>query len=126
MAQGNIYLIVPEGEKNSTVPAKLRDKWQFQEPVLDPVTGEPTGETVLVHPSWLGAANRLRGSFGEVREFTYGGAPFLLVELELSWIDGEVAEVERLQSRQASKKAHYRLLTNSEAQRLLAGEDIFL
>ena len=115
MAQGNLYLLVPTAEKDNQVPAKLRDKWQFQEPVLDPNTGEPTGETITVHPSWLGAANRLRKQFGVVRELTYNNEGFQLIELELSWVDGEVQEVEKLQSQQAAKRAHYRMLTNTEA-----------
>ena len=124
MAQGNIYLLVPAPEKNNAVPLKLKNKWKFKDPVTDPETGEVTGE-VEIHPSWLKAANRLKSNFGEIRERTYNGQQFLLIELELSWIDGEMAEVEKLQSQQAAKKGHYRFLTNSEAKDFLAGVDVF-
>lgn len=120
MAQGNCFILIPEAEKNNAVPVKLKDKWQFTEP--DEVTGEP----VAINPSWLKAANKLKGNFGEIRPVTYGGQNFILIELELSFIDGEVAEVVKLQSNQVAKKAHYRILTNDEAKRLLAGEDVFL
>lgn len=121
MAQGNIYLLVPEGEKNNTVPLKLKEKWKFKEQP----EGQPEAEPVLINPSWLKAANKLKGNFGEIRQVTYGGAQFLLIELELSFLNGEVTEVQKLQSNQAGKKAHYRILTNSEAKALLAGTDIF-
>lgn len=124
MPQGNCYILIPEAEKNNPVPLKLKEKWRFKEPVLNK-QGEPTGETEI-HPSWLGAANRLRQNFGDVRQITYGGQTFQLIELELSFIDGEVAEVTKLQSQQASKKAWYRILTNDEAKRLIGGEDVFL
>lgn len=124
MAQGNCYLLVPDAEKNNPVPLKLKEKWNFKETTTDG-EGNPTGETVI-HPSWLGAGNRLKSDFGEIRPITYGGQQFQLIEMELSLIDGEVAEVQKLQSQQASKKAWYRILTNDEAKRLIAGEDVFL
>ncbi len=86
--------------------------------------GIVTGE-VEIHPSWLKAANKLRSNFGDIRELTYQGTQFLLIELDLSFLDGEVAEVQKLQSNQAGKKAWYRILTNSEAKQLLSGQDIF-
>lgn len=124
MAQGNLYLLIPDNEKENQVPAKLRDKWQFTEAVLDE-QGQPTGQTTIVHPSWLGAANRLRKNFGVVRDVTYSGKAFKLIELELSFIDGEVQEVQKLQSNQPGRQQDYQILTNSEAQDLLAGIDIF-
>lgn len=124
MAQGNIYLLVPKAEKDNAVPLKLKEKWKFKEPTTDPQTGEVTGE-IEIHPSWLKAANKLRSNFGDIREVTYGGTDFLLIELELSFIDGEVAEVQKLQINQPAKKAHFRILTNTEAKELLAGIDIF-
>lgn len=123
MAQGNVYLLIPKAEKDNAVPLKLKEKWQFKEPVTDE-KGIVTGE-FEIHPSWLKAANRLRYNFGDIRETTYNGQQFVLIELELSWIDGEVAEVEKLQSNQANKKGHYRFLTNTEAKDFLAGVDVF-
>ena len=123
MAQGNVYLLIPKTEKDNAVPLKLKEKWQFKEPVIDE-KGIVTGE-VEIHPSWLKAANKLRSNFGDIRELTYQGTQFLLIELELSFLDGEVAEVQKLQSNQAGKKAWYRILTNSEAKQLLSGQDIF-
>lgn len=123
MAQGNVYLLIPKSEKYNAVPLKLKEKWQFKEPVTDE-KGIVT-EEVEIHPSWLKAANKLRSDFGDIRELTYQGTQFLLIELELSFLDGEVAEVQKLQSNQAGKKAWYRILTNSEAKQLLSGQDIF-
>ena len=125
MAQGNIYLLVPKIEKDNPVPLKLKDKWQFKETPIDQ-NGEPTGEPIIIHPSWLKAANRLKTDFGEIIEITYNAQQFLVIELELSFIDGEVAEVQKLQSNQVAKKAWYRILTNDEAKRLIGGEDVFL
>lgn len=124
MAQGNAYLLVPKAEKDSQVPLKLKEKWRFKEPVIDDKTGEVTGE-VEIHPSWLKAANKLKSNFGEIREINYQGTEFLLIELELSFINGEVVEVQKLQSNQAGKRAWYRILTNSEARAFLDGADIF-
>lgn len=130
MAQGNVYIIIPAGQKDSQIPLKLKNKWQFEEPVLDEngeavldENGNPT--TTIIHPSWLKAANKLRQNFGDVREVTYGGNPFLLVEMELSFLNGEISDVQKLQSKQPGAIADFRILTNSEARRLLAGEDIF-
>lgn len=114
-------MLVPKAEKDNAVPTKLKDKWGFKESPEN----NPEGEPVVIHPSWLKAANKLKSNFGEIREITYGGQDFLLIELELSFIDGEVQEVQKLQSQQAAKKAHYRILTNEEAKRIIAGEDIF-
>lgn len=124
MAQGNCYLLIPALEKENAVPLKLKEKWQFKEPVIDPETGEVTGK-IEIHPSWLKAANKLRSNFGDIREVSYAGVDYLLIEMELSFIDGEVAEVQKLQSNQVGKRAHYRILTNSEAKDFLAGIDIF-
>ena len=118
-------MLVPDAEKNLNVPLKLKEKWKFKEPVIDPQTGQVTGE-VEIHPSWLKAANKLKSNFGEIRTITYKGAPFILIELELSFINGEVAEVQKLQSNQAGKTANYRILTNTEAKAILDGQDIFL
>lgn len=116
--QGNCYILVPEGEKNNPVPLKLKNKWQFTDPGAN--TDDPPVE---VHPSWLGAANRLKSYFGDVREVTVEGKPFILIELELSFVEGEVAEVLKLQS---SKPGEYKytILTNSEAVELLSGKTI--
>lgn len=116
--QGNCYILVPEGEKNNPVPVKLKNKWQFTDPGAN--TDDPPVE---VHPSWLGAANRLKSYFGDVREVTVEGKPFILIELELSFVEGEVAEVLKLQS---SKPGEYKytILTNSEAVELLSGKTI--
>ena len=110
--------MVPEGEKNNQVPLKLKNKWRFTDPGAN-----PNDPPVEVHPSWLGAANRLKNYFGDVREVTVEGKPFILIELELSFVEGEVAEVLKLQS---SKPGEYKytILTNSEAVELLAGKTI--
>lgn len=116
--QGNCYILIPEGEKNNPVPVKLKNKWQFTDPGAN-----PDDPPVEVHPSWLGAANRLKSYFGDVREVTVEGKPFILIELELSFVEGEVAEVLKLQS---SKPGEYKytILTSSEAVELLSGKTI--
>lgn len=116
--------MVPDAEKNNNVPLKLKEKWKFKEPVIDPQTGEVTGETEI-HPSWLKLANKLKSNFGEIRTLTYHESPFILIELELSFINGEVSEVQKLQTNKAGKTAHYRILTNTEAKAILDGQDIF-
>ena len=115
--------MVPTSEKDNNVPLKLKNKWKFKDPILDG-EGNPTGE-VEIHPSWLGAANRLKKNFGATRPVTYEGNPFVMIELELSFIEGEIAEVEKLQSNSPSAKAKYRILTNTEAKDFLNGVDVF-
>ena len=117
--------MVPKLEKDNLVPTKLKEKWDFKEPELDG-QGDPTGNAIQINPSWLKAANKLKADFGEIREITYNSIDYLLIELELSYIDGEVGEVLKLQSNTPAKKANYRILTNSEAKELLAGIDVFL
>lgn len=122
--RGNTFILVPVDEKNNNVPTKLKDKWKFTEPVPNE-NGELAGETTVIHPSWLAAANKLKRFFGVVRELTdhpYLDGDYMLVEFELSHIDGEIQAVEALQSGSSNK---YQILTVSEAKRLLKGEDIW-
>ena len=119
--QGNCYILVPDAEKNNPVPVKLKNKWAFKDPVTD-ANGIQAGE-VDVHPSWLGAANRLKQYFGDIRELSIDGKPFTLIELELSFIEGEVAEVLKLQSNKPRDYKYY-ILTATEAQELLSGKTI--
>ena len=123
MARGNIYLLVPDAEKNNPVPTKLKERWKFKDQQANEATGETT--EVDVHPSWIGAGNRLKQHFGEVRTLTFQGQNYILIEMELSFVDGEVDAVRALQSNQTGKKYWYRMLTNTEAQDILRGVDIF-
>ena len=116
--QGNCYILIPDAEKNNPIPVKLKDKWQFTDP-----GPKPDDPPVVVHPSWLGAANRLKNQFGEVRELTLEGKPFILIELELSFVEGEVAEVLKLQSNKPGDYK-YTILTNTEAVEVLGGKTI--
>ena len=116
--QGNCYILIPDAEKNNPVPVKLKDKWQFADP-----GPKPDDPPVVVHPSWIGAANRLKNQFGEVRELTLEGKPFILIELELSFVEGDVAEVLKLQSNKPGEYK-YTILTNTEAVEVLSGKTI--
>jgi len=117
MAQGNVWVLIEKTSKNALVPVKLKNKWKFKEQVIDEDTGQVINEIDL-HPSWLQAANRLRADFGDVRELSLEGKDYILIELELSWQDGEIDEVIKLQS---NRNKNFQLYTNSEAIALLNG-----
>ena len=51
------------------------------------------------------------------------GKPFILIELELSFVEGEVAEVLKLQSNKPGEYK-YTILTNTEAVEALGGKTI--
>ena len=117
MAQGNVWVLIEKTSKDALVPVKLKNKWKFKEQVIDEDTGQVINEIDL-HPSWLQAANKLRADFGDVRELSIEGKDYILIELELSWQDGEIDEVIKLQS---NRNKNFQLYTNSEAIALLNG-----
>ena len=117
MAQGNVWVLIEKTSKDALVPVKLKNKWKFKDQVIDEDTGQVINEIDL-HPSWLQAANRLRADFGDVRELSPEGKDYIIIELELSWQDGEIDEVIKLQS---NRNKNFQLYTNSEAIALLNG-----
>lgn len=120
--QGNCFILIEEESKDAQVPVKLKNKWKFTEPIIDQDTGQQIGEVEL-HPSWLQAANKLRQQFGDVRELQIDGKDYVLIELELSFVDGEVEEVLKLQSNKPGSN-NFTILTNSEANELLRGGNL--
>jgi hypothetical protein len=122
MAQGNVWILIESDSKDNPVPVKLKNKWKFTEPILDADTGQQIG-IEEIHPSWLGAANRLRQQFGDVREVGIEGKEYILVEMELSFVEGEVEEVQKLQSNRPGNY-NFTIYTNSEAIALLRGESM--
>jgi len=117
MAQGNVWVLIEKTSRDALVPVKLKNKWKFKDQVIDEDTGQIINEIDL-HPSWLQAANRLRADFGDVRELSLEGKDYILIELELSWQDGEIDDVIKLQS---NRNKNFQLYTNSEAIALLNG-----
>jgi len=122
MAQGNVWILIESDSKDNPVPVKLKNKWKFTEPIVDADTGQEIGSEEI-HPSWLTAANRLRQQFGDVREVSIDGKEHILVEMELSFVEGEIEEVQKLQSNTLGNY-NFTIYTNSEAIALLRGESM--
>lgn len=121
MAQGNVYIVIPQTEKAKKIPSKLFDKLGWEVDVLDPKTGEPTGKQKK-EPTWQEVGERYRSQFGDIREYEWQGVTYSIIELELSFLKGEIAEIVKLQK---SNKKDFLLMTNSEARAWLAGVDVF-
>lgn len=121
MAQGNVYIVIPQTEMAKKIPSKLFDKLGWEVDVLDPKTGEPTGKQKK-EPTWQEVGERYRSQFGDIREYEWQGVTYSIIELELSFLKGEIAEIVKLQK---SNKKDFLLMTNSEARAWLAGVDVF-
>lgn len=121
MAQGNVYIVIPNGEKSRKIPSKLFNRLGWDEPIIDPETGEETGKRKK-EPTWQEVGGRYRSQFGDIRTHEWEGVTYSIIELELSFFKGEIAEVVKLQK---SNKKDFILMTNSEARRWLSGEDVF-
>lgn len=121
MAQGNVYIVIPQTEMAKKIPSKLFDKLGWEVDVLDPKTGEPTGKQKK-EPTWQDVGERYRSQFGDIREYEWQGVTYSIIELELSFLKGEIAEIVKLQK---SNKKDFLLMTNSEARAWLAGVDVF-
>lgn len=121
--QGNVYVIVPSDHYDSLVPQPLSDLFGFYGFESYDEFGNPIGDPIPIHPTWAQAAERLTPIFGEPIYITYNSADYMIMELELSHINGEAASVVALQS--AEKPAWFKFATNTEAIKLINGEDIF-
>lgn len=120
--RGNCYILVPDTEVNELVPNKLSDKWGFTQPVTD-ADGNPTDVTAPLHPTWLEAATLLRSYFGDPVDVTYQGNQYTMMEFELSFVNGEIAEVVNLQSDVAGNY-DFTIYTASEADEIIKGADL--
>jgi len=121
---------VPEDKVNELVPDKLSDKWGFTQPVTDAdsrwvtdADGNPTDVTAPLHPTWLEAATLLRSYFGDPVDVTYQGNQYTMMEFELSFVNGEIAEVVNLQSEVAGNY-DFTIYTASEADEIIKGADL--
>lgn len=74
---------------------------------------------VAVHPTWQQVGERFKSSFGEAVEVEYGGNRFMLLELELSFLSGEIEDLIQLKKNKVFPR--YRLLTNREAKKFVRG-----
>ena len=125
MARGNIYLVVPKARVNDPIPTKAKNTYKWEEqrkdengvPVFDkdntPVMDE-------VHPTWKQAAKKYKRKFGEAREIEYQGVKYILIEIELSFLSGQIDELIALKGNKVFPR--YRLLTRSEARKFVKGE----
>lgn len=119
MAQGNVYIVIPQGEKTKKIPSKLFDKLGWEETERGN-NGEETKRKK--EPTWQEVGERYKSQFGDVRTHQWQGITYNVIELELSFLNGEIAELVKLQK---GNKKDFLLMTNTEARRWLAGEDVF-
>ncbi|GIV35466.1 MAG: hypothetical protein KatS3mg031_3001 [Chitinophagales bacterium] len=117
--RGNTYIIIPLSSKALKVPQKLADRLGWDEVEYDEEGNEI--KRTRKQPTWEELGLRYKRNFGDIRTVERGGEQFIVIELELSFIKGEVQEVIKLQ-RQGKKD--FLILNQSEAVAWLAGEDI--
>ncbi|RMH17334.1 MAG: hypothetical protein D6698_08480 [Gammaproteobacteria bacterium] len=118
--RGNTYIIIPVTAKGSKIPAKLANRLGWDEVEYDE-EGKEIKRTKK-HPTWEELGQRFKSQFGDIRRVNVGGEEFDIIELELSYIKGEVKEVLKLQK---ANKKDFLILNASEAKAWLNGEDIF-
>lgn len=122
--RGNAYLIIPKGQFSDLIPNRVKNSYGWNEPLLD-AEGKPVldekGEpgTTDIHPTWQQVAEKFKSDFGEVREIEYSGNRYMVVELELSFLSGEIEDLISLKKNKVFPR--YRLLTNKEAKRFVKG-----
>ena len=118
MARGNCYLVIAAPDKGKNIPPTMLARHGWEETVTDPVTGKVT--RVPKNPTWTELGEHNRGRFGAVRNRMADGVDHLIIETEFSFLKGDMAEVVKLQK---ANRKDFRILTNSEAQAWLAGDD---
>jgi hypothetical protein len=125
MARGNAFLCIPKSAFKDPIPNRVKKSYgwkesQFDEkgqPVLD-AKGEPV--QVEVHPTWEQVAAKFKANFGEAREVKFGANDFVLIELELSFLSGEIEDLVQLKKSKVFPR--YRIFTNKEAKAFLRGD----
>ncbi|RMG90191.1 MAG: hypothetical protein D6706_20085 [Chloroflexi bacterium] len=118
--RGNTYIVIPASKKAAKIPAKIAQRLGWDEVEYDE-EGKEIKRTKK-HPTWDELGQRFKSQFGGIRRVEVGGEEFDIIELELSYIKGEVKEVLKLQK---SGKKDFLILNQSEARAWLEGEDIF-
>ena len=93
MANGNVFLLVPENKFDTALPANLTtyDWTEYQYDPNDP-TAEPT--PVVIHPTWRQLAEHNVYEFGPAVPVQHEGVVVYVVELLASWIKGDVAKIQ--------------------------------
>jgi hypothetical protein len=112
MANGNAFILIKESSKNDQIPLKLKTKWDFTETIFNDA-GDIIQE-IDVHPTWVELASRLRSQYGDIRNLTLNGVEYILIELELSFVKGEIESVQELQN-DISGDYNFTILTITEA-----------
>lgn len=119
MARGNAYLIIAPADKSKKIPATLLARYGWTETTTDPNDPKKVIQTPK-NPTWQELAERWQNRFGAIRSKVSGGVEYLVIELEFSFLKGDVAELLKLQK---TGKKDFIILNNSEAQAWLAGDE---
>lgn len=109
--RGNVYLSIPAADFNDSVPFTF---WDWQVTATDPQNPEAEPEVLTVHPTWAELAEKNKPLYGEVVSVTVGEDEYKLIELEASWLNGEISQLIALGEGQSVYG--YTLMNNSEAQ----------
>ena len=118
-------MCIPKGSFKDPIPDRVKASYTWNETQLDE-KGEPVLDEagnpvqVAIHPTWEQVADRFKGSFGDVRQYNYGGTNFMLIEMELSFLSGEIEDLILLKGNKVFPR--YRIFTNREAKLFLKGE----
>lgn len=117
-------MVIQNGKFDDPVPNRVKDTYKWDEAQTDE-NGEPVldenGDPVMVevHPTWKQIAERNKRRFGAAIKYRFEDTNYQIIELELSFLTGQIDDLIKLKGNKAFPK--YRLLTRREAKRFLRG-----
>lgn len=113
--KGNIFISVPDADKNNALPASIT-RYDWNEYTYDD-DGE-IDTTTLVHPTWAQYGSKYQRDFGAPVTVSVNDVNYIVYEMEASWLDSEVSALISLGN--GLSQPSYTVYTNAEAREFIA------